>query len=291
MSETATRLHLLVDANYLCRRAQYSTGSMSFGGLATGVAFGVLRDLRDISDQLGPHRVIIAFDHPGKSLRKAVYPEYKAHRAVSEDPEKQLEEKEFHKQVARLKYDLLPRIGYQNIWEVEGYEADDIIAQYALGIPVNEQGLIYSSDKDYWQCITPHVYCRDPRSGRVMTYRSFRDEYKIFPHQWANAKAFAGCGTDNVEGLPGVGEKTAIAWMLNMLKPTSKKFKTIEDGIAVHNRNLPLVQLPYPGLKLPKALEDEVTHDKIRAVEEELGIRARRVSGSKPEPADNGGFF
>lgn len=94
-------------------------------------------------------------------------------------------------------------------------------------------------------------------------------------------KALAGCTGDNVKGISGVGEITAAKWFAGTLNPTSKAYQDINDQLEVHNDNLPLVRLPFPGLELPGLRDDEVTEERKIKVEIELGMRPSRRAEKK----------
>lgn len=278
------RVCFLVDTTYLCHRAWHATGRLSHDGEYTGVAFGVLRDIENILEiyEGSLNTFVFAFDHGGPGLRGLRDPNYKKSRV-----EKELTEEEkaanqlFFDQVDNLKRKILPSIGYKNIFCKRGYEGDDIIAAAAEVVKESmDDVVIITGDNDLWQCLDDKVSWRSP-SGKVVTFQSFRKEWEIDPEMWASVKALAGCSTDDVEGIKGVGEKTAAKWFNGQLKPGSKKYQDISNNLHVHNRNLPLVKLPYPGLELPGIRADGATEDNWRAVKDELGIRPARGSAKR----------
>jgi len=86
-------------------------------------------------------------------------------------------------------------------------------------------------------------------NGKMMLTEAWLiGEYGIAPSQWADVKAIAGCSSDGVEGVRGVGEKTAAKFLRGNLKPASKAHQAIVAGNNVWRRNLPLVRLPFPGV-------------------------------------------
>lgn len=280
---------VLVDTTYLCHRARHTTGGdggLEYDGRPTGIAFGVLRTINDLMDTYSPHRMVLAFDHQDKGLREQILPTYKSSRASRKQElteEERAERQSFYEQVNRLQNDILPKMGYNNVLSVSGYEADDIIAALAEKVPNADKGVIVSGDKDLYQCLQPHICMYHPITKVTVTSASFRKEYGIDPVQWAGVKALAGCSTDDVVGIRGVGDKTAARWFSGDLKVDSKKYKAISENLDVHNRNLPIVKLPFPGLKLPKIVADNVTEASKAAVERELGIRASRISTKAKE--------
>jgi len=171
---------LLADLNYLSHRAFYTTGSLSYEGQGTGVAFGVLRTLEDVADLFGIDITVIACDSR-TSLRKDILPSYKSSRWENMTEEDKEKRKDFEKQIRRLETEILPLAGYRNIFEVDGYEADDIIAKVAEDVESPSTALILSADQDLWQCLRQGVDAYNPTSKKLMTASSFKDEWKLDP--------------------------------------------------------------------------------------------------------------
>jgi 5'-3' exonuclease len=256
-------------------------GSLQYEGARIGVIFGVLRTLFDAIDFFNPRYTILAFENPEVSLRRRVYPEYKAHRRDKERTEEEkAEDLEFFRQVDDLRDRFLPAAGFRNIWSYPGYEGDDIIAAYSRKIGLEDDGVIATSDKDLYQCISSNVVWWNPYTKETMTASRFREIWGIFSYQWADVKAWAGCSTDGIPGIPGVGEKTAAKWICGKLQSSSKTYQKISEGVEIYNRNLPLVTLPYPGIVLAEAVPDEVTEDSRRRVLQILGAKPKRVDSS-----------
>lgn len=274
-------LWLLCDGNYLSHRAKHSTGDFSFEGLATGVAFGVIRDLDSLMERFQPDLVVLAFDSRGVRLRQQLLPTYKSGRKKRKTEEDLERDAIFYPQVDRLQDVLLPQLGYRNIIEVAGYEADDVIAGYSQLLPDGDEAVIVSADKDLYQCLDSNVDFYNPSSDKILTQVEFKATWGINPVQWADVKAWAGCDTDDVPGIEGIGEKTAASYLAGTLK-AGKKRTAIESNPDVWARNLPLVKLPFSGLRLPKVVADELSEQGRAEVLDVLGIkklpRARRKS-------------
>lgn len=281
---------LLVDGHFLSHRAWHTTGGLRHEGQGTGVAYGFLRDLDMLADLFSMDRVILAFDSR-TSLRRASYPTYKISRSLGKTDAEKADRAAFDVEVTQLRTVILPEIGYRNVWEVDGYEADDILAAVAKTVQApHDEAIIVSTDKDLWQCLEPHVSMFNPITKKITTSASFREEWKIDPIQWADVKAFAGCDTDDIKGIEGVGEKTAAAWIRGTLKP-GKKYDLMNYGLDYYNLNIGLVRLPYPGLVLPEMQTDDVTTGRKMAVQQKLGFRDRRARGSAPAAERRTGFF
>lgn len=233
---------LIFDAPYMCYRAFFSTGGLSYKEGPTGVIYGVLKSIQLLQNKFCTDKVIFAFDH-GRSWRKVIYPDYKKNRRQNMTPEQEQAFEGLKIQINLLKYRYLYQIGYRNIFFQKGFEADDIIA--AVPVIHNLNATIVSADKDLFQCITetPCVTVYNPYKDEVMNCKAFRKTYGILPSQWATVKAIAGCRTDNVPGVKGVADKTAIKYLQNQLGgQKANAINTQKSNIA---RTMELVRLPF----------------------------------------------
>lgn len=270
---------LLLDVNYLCYRAFYSTGGLSYEGQLTGVTFGVLREVLKLEDLFNTKRVVFCFD-VGRPKRCDDLPSYKSNRRSHKEmtTEEEAVYSQFRQQVDLLRKSYLPDIGYRNVCWHDGYEADDILAsivKYSLND--GDEAIIVSSDNDLYQLLSiPGVTIWNPRISKIETAVTFQREWGIPPSRWVHVKAMAGCSGDNIKGIEGIGEKTACRWQAGQLKSGSKAFERILAGHAVYTRNLPLVRLPYPGVKMFDLTEDEVDDQKWKMVMDRLGFKSMR---------------
>ncbi len=292
---------LLFDMNLLCYRAKHSTGKLEFEGQGTGVAFGVVRALEDISQLFPSDVLILAFDS-GHSIRKTLLPTYKANRHENLSLQDIEENRIFYDQINRLQKILLPMFGYRNIVQIQGYEADDVIAQFARDKPDTDSAVIVSSDGDLLQCLSQTVCCFNPITKKTTTKQDFETKWGIGPERWARVKALAGCKSDNVAGIKGVGDMTAVKFLTGKINPSKDpenkpgKLEKIRQNLETAKNNLLLVQLPYPGLILPEIQPDEITDDSKQAVMIELGIRSARrterakAAGKRKQQMMSGGF-
>ena len=283
--------YLILDTTYLAHKARFSTGSLKFDGNPTGVAFGVLRDIEKFLEIYAPCTCVFAFDWGGPGFRGALSKTYKISRSNQKDlygnwvPKpmtfaEEEEQKLFHEQCKALYREILPNMGFKNIFRVKGFEGDDIIAKVAEDLPMSDEGVMITGDHDMWQCLRSNVSWHAPSSG-VVTFASFQAEWGLYPFQWAMVKSIAGCSSDDVEGVPGVGEKTAAKFILGKLKTDSKKYKDIESNLELMRRNKPLVTLPFYDTPSFTILPDEYDQDKKRTVYLSLGIQSDRRAKSK----------
>lgn len=269
---------LILDCNFLCHRLKYTMGGLSHGGSPTGVIYGFLKTITALQRQFNTPHIVFCWDSK-TSIRQQMYRKYKAHRKDKYKGMSKKEikfEKEFRRQMKLLRRVYLPTIGYKNVFVQPGYEADDIISTVTINLSMKDEAVIVSSDKDLYQLIRPHVSFYNPAKGKILTYRRFTKKYGIKPYSWGTLKALAGCVTDNVKGVKGIGEKTAIKFLKGTLKETTKAFKAITSlrGLDIYERNKKLVILPLTGSKNFMLKEDEISEKGWKEVMEALGMKS-----------------
>jgi len=235
---------LVIDCNYLAHRARFTTGPLSYKGQPTGVIFGFLNQLFSIGKEVMPENIIFTWDSR-KSKRRRILPEYKMNRKQNDEGPDQEMLDAFH-QFALLRKEILPGLGFKNNWMQPGYEADDLIA---VCCSPERSAVIASSDDDLLQLLSKQTCIYNLGRKEYYTKDKFVNEYGIKPKQWIEVKKIAGCSGDNVPGVPGVGEKTAIKYLRGELNPDTKTYQKIEQGRKIIERNEDLVSLPFPGTK------------------------------------------
>lgn len=270
---------LLVDVPGVAYRAYHSVGFLSHEGKNTGVAYGFFRELVALVDRLDPDRVGFCFDG-GRCVRQEVFPGYKVKRQMGAlSPDARREKAEVRREIDLLRTDYLPAVGFADIWRQEGLEADDLLAMAALQLRGANFVTVATDDKDLYQALHRSVVVYHPRSKAKVTEWLFRKLYQVNPSTWANVKALCGCDTDNVPGIPGVGEKTALKHFLGELKPTgvpARKIKTaIADLKSVYYRNLRLVELPHRSTRpVKESAGDLVTRERWEGLCRRLGMKS-----------------
>lgn len=200
---------ILIDGNNLLFRSYYATAysgavMRNSKGFPTNALYGFIQMINKILNEERPEYVMIAFDK-GKTFRHEKYPDYKGGR--SETPTELLEQFPVAKE-------LVEAMG-MTYMEIDNYEADDIIGTFAKKIDENEEftGTIISSDKDLLQLISDEVDVKLLKQvGFIrMDVEEFRKTYGVDPIRMIDLKALMGDASDNIPGVKGVGEKTAIA--------------------------------------------------------------------------------
>jgi DNA polymerase-1 len=199
---------ILFDAYALIYRAYFAFISRPIKnskGLNTSAIFGFTKSMLDAIKRFDPTHVAVAFDVSGKTFRTDIYPEYKANR--QETPE------DIRLAVPIIK-DILRAMNIAVV-EMKGYEADDIVGTLALEAEkYGFEVLMMTPDKDYGQLLTDRVKIVKPsRSGAeivMVTAKEFCEGYGIErPMQFKDILALWGDTSDNIPGVPGIGEKTA----------------------------------------------------------------------------------
>ncbi len=199
----------LVDGSGYIFRAYHALPPLTrkSDGLPIGAVAGfcnmlwkLLRDARDTSVGVTPTHFAVIFDYSSKTFRNELFPEYKANR--SEPPE-----------------DLIPQFGLIRhatrafglpCIEMEGFEADDLIATYCrLACEADADTTIVSSDKDLMQLVGRTVSMYDPMKDREIRIPEVIEKWGVPPEKMIDLQALTGDSVDNVPGIPGIGPKTA----------------------------------------------------------------------------------
>ena len=198
---------LIIDGHSILNRAFYGIPFLTNSeGLHTNAIYGFLKTMFKVLDEEKPDYLTVTFDVHGPTFRHELYEEYKGNRKAMPD--------ELREQVPIMK-EVLKAMGIQVI-EKLGYEADDIIGTIAhMCEGANISATILSGDRDTLQLATEKVKIRIPRTrqGRtdVESYYAadVAKEYRVTPTQFIDVKALMGDSSDNIPGVPGIGEKTA----------------------------------------------------------------------------------
>lgn len=210
---------LLIDGNSLVNRAFYALPRLSAGEQPTGAVYGFLTMLLKLMESERPDGVAVAFDTPAPTFRHRQYAAYKAHRTGM--PE------ELAAQLPVLKA-ILEALGLVT-WEVEGCEADDVLGTAACrAAHRGNQVVIVSGDRDILQLVGPHtrVMLTKHRGAQLEEFDEARltEDYGLSPAQFIELKGLMGDASDNIPGVPGIGEKRAIAIL--------KAFGTIDNALS-----------------------------------------------------------
>lgn len=262
---------LIIDANNIAARAFYALPSLMFEGNQTGAIYGFLRYLVEWYARWKPDAVAFCFDE-GTPKRREILACYKADRYGIDTDMHLKSKKMLHSQLLTLRREVLPRLGYLNVFSESGYEADDLIASLCSHRGDWDHVMIASSDHDLYQLLDDGVMVYDPGKKELYDRTAFEREYGVEPSLWPTVKALAGCKSDNVKGVMGVGEKTAAKYLTGKLAAKSAAYRSIIAAKDHVERNLRLTSLPYPGTPKLKVSRDRFNAAKWRALLKDFGI-------------------
>lgn len=236
---------ILVDSNSICHAAKHNMGDLSWNDKKVGVMFGFLRQLLSLAKMLETNEFAFAWDSRS-SKRTDIFPDYKKARRREKTPEEEELDTIAYIQFDKLRTEILPSLGFVNNFMQEGYEADDIIASVVHSNPSKKINII-SADEDLYQLLSELVDMYSIKKKQFYTHINLWKEYRIVPIDWVEVKAIAGCSTDGIPGVPGVGEKTACKYLSRRLNPVYKTYQAIIGSKKLIDKNRELVKLPLAG--------------------------------------------
>ena len=195
---------VLIDGNSLINRAFYAINPLTDkNGAPTNAVYGFTNMLIKIISEIKPKYMLVAFDVHAKTFRHQMYEEYKGTRKPMPD--------DLRPQIPRLK-ELLSVMGIKT-YECAGFEADDIIG--TLAKKYQGETIIYTGDKDSFQLVDENTSVYFTKRGitdtDIYSSQNFVEKLGITPPQIIDLKAFMGDSSDNIPGVLGVGEKTALS--------------------------------------------------------------------------------
>lgn len=213
---------VLIDGHSIINRAFYGVPDLTNkDGLHTNGIFGFVNILFKILEEEKPDYLTVAFDVHHPTFRHEMFKEYKGTRKGMPQ--------ELHEQVPVLK-ELLTAMGIQ-VMELPGYEADDLLGTVASKSEAKGMDvLVVSGDRDLLQIVTDHIRVCIPKTKRGTTEyemyytKDVQEKYGLLPKQIIELKALMGDSSDNIPGVPGIGEKTATAIL--------QQFENVENAHA-----------------------------------------------------------
>lgn len=286
-ADQSTPTLMLLDGHSLAFRAFYALPAENFktrGGLTTNAVYGFTAMLINLLRDESPTHIAAAFDVSRQTFRSERYPEYKANRSSTPD--------EFHGQIDIVK-EVLGALGI-TVFAEPGFEADDVIA--TLATQAENQGyrvLVVTGDRDSLQLVSNDVTVLYPRRGVSELTRFTPDavveKYGLTPAQYPDFAALRGDPSDNLPGIPGVGEKTASKWIIeygslqalvdNVNSVRGKVGEALRANLAsvVRNRELTDLVRDVPLPQIPDALRLQPwDRDQIHRLFDDLEFRVLR---------------
>lgn len=278
---------MLLDGNSLAFRAFYALPAENFktrGGLHTNAVYGFTAMLINLLRDEAPTHIAAAFDVSRQTFRSERYPEYKANRSSTPD--------EFHGQIDITK-EVLNALGITVLSEA-GFEADDLIA--TLATQAENEGyrvLVVTGDRDSLQLVSDDVTVLYPVKGvselTRFTPEAVVSKYGLTPKQYPDFAALRGDPSDNLPGIPGVGEKTASKWIIeygslqSLVDNVDAVRGKVGDALRAHvasvvlNRDLTELVKDVPLAQTPDTLKLQPwDRDQIHRLFDDLEFRVLR---------------
>jgi DNA polymerase I len=250
MEKETETIYLLDGSSYIHRAYHAIRNLQNANGFPTNAIFGFTQMLLKLLSDKKPERMVVVFDAKGPTFRHDLYEDYKANRPPM--PEDMAVQLPFIRKVVE-------NLGITMLQE-SGYEADDIIGTLArVGESEGFHVVVISGDKDFRQLIRPRVSMWDTMKNRVTDYESLKTAYGFEPEKFIDVMGLSGDSSDNIPGVRGVGEKTAVSLVQefgsfegvfeSLDKITKKKLKenlTLSRHVARLSRKLVTIDCFVP---------------------------------------------
>lgn len=274
----------IIDGKSVFYRGYYAMPNLATkDGTPTGGVFGFATMALEVLKQLKPDYVAVAWDKPKTNIRKRLemYPEYKAGRKPAPA--------DFYEQVPILQ-ELLEAFGWP-LYELDDYEADDIMGTLAVqATKKNIETMLITSDLDMLQLVDGHVHVYALKKGlsniELYSPKSFTAKYGIEVEQFLDCKALKGDSSDNIPGVPGIGEKGAIQLLkeyktldnvyenLDLIKETTRKKLEAGKELAYLSKELARIWTDAPlKLDLKEVDGSKVQAEKVLELLQRLEFR------------------
>ncbi|UNH39116.1 DNA polymerase I [Moellerella wisconsensis] len=271
MAQIAENPLILVDGSSYLYRAYHAFPPLTnSAGQPTGAMYGVLNMLRSLILQYRPSHIAVVFDAKGKTFRDELFESYKSHRPPMPD--------DLREQIAPL-HEMVEAIGLP-LLVVPGVEADDVIG--TLAKQASAQGrhvLISTGDKDMAQLVEPNVTLINTMTNTILGPEEVVTKYGVPPELIIDFLALMGDSSDNIPGVPGVGEKTALA-LLQGIGSLEEIYNRLDDiaGLGfrgsktlapkmVDNRELAFLSYQLATIKTDVELDRDCEQLEVQALD------------------------
>lgn len=262
----------IIDGKSVFYRGYYAMPNLSTkDGTPTGGVYGFAVMALEVIKRIKPDYVAVAWDKPKTNIRRRLelYPQYKAGRKPAP--------KDFYEQVPIL-HELLAAFGWP-LYELDDYEADDIMGTLAVQATKKDiETMLVTSDLDMLQLVDPHVHVYALKTGlsniELYSPKSFEAKYGIAVEQFLDLKSLKGDSSDNIPGVPGIGEKGGVELL--------KEWKTLDN---IYD-NLDLIK-ETTRKKLEAGKDLAYLSKQLAAIwtDAPLKLDLKQVDGSKCDPA------
>lgn len=274
MAQIAENPLILVDGSSYLYRAYHAFPPLTnSAGEPTGAMYGVLNMLKSLLMQYQPSHVAVVFDAKGKTFRDELFENYKSHRPPMPD--------DLRAQIAPL-HEMVKAMGLP-LLAVSGVEADDVIGTLAL--EAEKQGravLISTGDKDMAQLVTPGITLINTMTNTVLGPEEVEQKYGVPPSLIIDFLAMMGDSSDNIPGVPGVGEKTAQALLQglggmqsiydNLDKVAGLSFRGAKTMAAKLEQNRDVAFLSYQLATIKTDVELELACEQLTVNEPDVEV-------------------
>ena len=265
MASIAQNPLVLVDgSSYLYRAFHAFPPLTNREGEPTGAMYGVVNMLKSLISQVEPSHIAVVFDAKGKTFRDELFEQYKSHRPPMPD--------ELRSQIQPL-HAIIQALGIPLI-SVEGVEADDVIG--TLAVQAAKEGkhvLISTGDKDMAQLVNDHIMLINTMNNTLLDREGVIEKYGIPPELVIDWLALQGDSSDNIPGVKGVGEKTALALLQgigsiktiyeNLDKVAELSFRGAKTFAPKLLAEKEMADLSYLLATIKTDVELDVTHDQL----------------------------
>jgi DNA polymerase-1 len=280
------RVFIIDGSSYLYRAYHAMPPLSTSKGQPTGAIKGVTNMLMTLKKDSEGSPIIVVFDAKGKTFRSEIYKEYKANRPPMPD--------DLREQLEPLK-EICKAIGFPLI-EIPGVEADDVIATLVNKAKEKKFKVVVSSlDKDLMQLVEdPNITIMNTMKHQIFTEDKVFEKFGVQPNQIRDMLALVGDSSDNIPGVPKVGQKTAAKWLneyknLDGIKDNAESIKgvvgeNLRNSLADLERNVELVSLKYDvelGVGFDSLLQLNPDQEKLDELFAELEFKALPKNTSK----------
>lgn len=221
-------------------------------GELTGVVYGYATTLIKVLEDLNPKYVAASFDLSGPTFRHKEYKEYKATRVKADQ--------ELYDQIPKVR-ELVETMGIP-IYEKEGFEADDVIGTISSKNHDKVEIYIVSGDKDIFQLVNGNVKIYNLKKGLSQTQIIDKDiilkDYNLQPEDFIDLKALAGDASDNIPGVPGIGQKTATSLIIDF-DTLDKLYQCVGDYLVKNDLEISNSKFQKPNkFQIPKTNGEKI---------------------------------
>jgi len=284
------RVFIIDGSSYLYRAYHAMPPLSTSKGQPTGAIKGVTNMLMTLKKDSEGSPIIVVFDAKGKTFRSEIYKEYKANRPPMPD--------DLREQLEPLK-EICKAIGFPLI-EIPGVEADDVIATLVNKAKEKKfKAVVSSLDKDLMQLVEdPNITIMNTMKHQIFTEAKVFEKFGVQPNQIRDMLALVGDSSDNIPGVPKVGQKTAAKWLneyknLDGIKDNAESIKgvvgeNLRNSLADLERNVELVSLKYDvelGVGFDSLLQLNPDQERLDELFAELEFKALPKNTSKQHDA------